>query len=45
MKAHGGLLSLASGLGMGTRASLRFPPSRVVAGQGSSAAQSKSDAA
>jgi signal transduction histidine kinase len=29
MKAHGGLLSLASGLGMGTRASLRFPPSRI----------------
>jgi signal transduction histidine kinase len=34
MKAHGGLLSLASGLGVGTRASLRFPPSRVVAAQG-----------
>jgi signal transduction histidine kinase len=37
MKAHGGLLSLASGLGVGTRASLRFPPSRVVAAQGAAA--------
>jgi len=44
MKAHGGLLSLASGLGVGTRASLRFPPNRVVA-QGASAMQGKSDAA
>jgi signal transduction histidine kinase len=33
MKAHGGLLSLASGLGVGTRASLRFPPNRVVSQQ------------
>ena len=29
MRAHGGLLSLASGLGVGTRASLRFPPERM----------------
>lgn len=28
MKCHGGLLSLASGLGVGTRATLRFPPER-----------------
>jgi len=33
MKAHGGLLSLASGLGVGTRASLRFPPGRLVTAQ------------
>jgi two-component system cell cycle sensor histidine kinase PleC len=31
MKSHGGLLSLASGLGIGTRASLRFPAERVIA--------------
>ncbi len=34
MKSHGGLLSLASGLGVGTRASLRFPAERVLAGGG-----------
>jgi hypothetical protein len=31
MRSHGGLLSLASGLGVDTRASLRFPAERVVA--------------
>jgi len=47
MKAHGGILSLASGLGVGTRASLRFPPGRVVSPQTAAASvtQRKSDAA
>jgi signal transduction histidine kinase len=31
MKSHGGLLSLASGLGLGTRPSLRFPAERAIA--------------
>src|SRR5262249_4414568 len=45
MKAHGGGRSLASGLGVGTRASLRFPPNRVATAQGTGGAPGKSDAA
>jgi two-component system, cell cycle sensor histidine kinase PleC len=40
MKSHGGLLSLASGLGIGTRASLRFPAERVIARAASATARS-----
>jgi signal transduction histidine kinase len=42
MKSHGGLLSLASGLGIGTRASLRFPAERAIARAASDPATARS---